>query len=388
MVSNSQCKIDQSPLTIELTVHEQNRQTDMTKNNYVAIMAGGIGSRFWPMSRTDFPKQFLDILNTGRTLIQSTYDRFALFIPKEHIYIVTTDQYKDIVAEQLPDLPVGNILCEPSRKNTAPCIAYIAYKLLQINPNANLICAPADHIILEPENFKKTCLQALHFTSNIKALVTLGIKPTHPNTGYGYIQYDQLAVSENVYKVKTFTEKPDKELAKTFISSGDFLWNAGIFVWQIKNIIRAFEIFLPEMHEVFDAERNSFNTPAEKEAIERIYPLCVNISIDYGVMEKADNVYIIPSSFGWSDLGTWASAYDNLEKDYLDNAVAGSNVMIIDATKNIIHADNKKLILIQGLDDYIVVDTADVLLICKKDKEQAIKEYVAEVKRNKGDRFL
>lgn len=360
----------------------------MTKNNYVAIMAGGIGSRFWPMSRTDYPKQFLDILNTGRTLIQSTFDRFALFIPKEHIYIVTTEQYKDIVAEQLPDLPVENILCEPSRKNTAPCIAYISYKLQQINPDANLICAPADHIILEPENFKKTCIEALHFTSHIKALVTLGIKPTHPNTGYGYIQYEQLAVSENVYKVKTFTEKPDKELALTFISSGDFLWNAGIFVWQIKNIIKAFETFLPEMHEVFDAESNNFNTPAEKDAIERIYPLCVNISIDYGVMEKADNVYIIPSSFGWSDLGTWASAYDNLGKDYLDNAVAGSNVMIIDATKNIIHADNKKLVLVQGLDDFIVVDTEDVLLICKKDKEQAIKEYVAEVKRNKGDRFL
>ncbi|MEO6549057.1 MAG: mannose-1-phosphate guanylyltransferase [Ferruginibacter sp.] len=360
----------------------------MTKNNYVAIMAGGIGSRFWPMSRTDFPKQFLDILNTGRTLIQSTFDRFALFIPKEHIYVVTTEQYKDIVASQLPDIPVENILCEPSRKNTAPCIAYISYKLMQINPSANLICAPADHIILEKDNFKKKCLEALHFTSHIKALVTLGIKPTHPNTGYGYIQHEQIAVSENVYKVKTFTEKPDKELAATFLSSGDFLWNAGIFVWQIQNIIKAFETFLPEMHEVFDAEKHNFNTPEEKHAIERIYPLCVNISIDYGVMEKADNVYIIPSSFGWSDLGTWASAYDNLEKDYLDNAVAGSNVMIIDATKNMVHADNKKLVLIQGLDDYIVVDTPDVLLICKKDKEQAIKEYVAEVKRNKGDRFL
>ena len=340
------------------------------------------------MSRTDYPKQFLDILNIGRTLIQSTFDRFALFIPKDHIYIVTTEQYKEIVAEQLPDLPVENILCEPSRKNTAPCIAYISYKLQQINPEANLICAPADHIILEPENFKKKCLEALHFTSHIKALVTLGIKPTHPNTGYGYIQYEQLAVSENIYKVKTFTEKPDKELARTFISSGDFLWNAGIFVWQIKNIIKAFETFLPEMHEVFDAESANFNTAGEKDAIERIYPLCVNISIDYGVMEKADNVYIIPSSFGWSDLGTWASAYDNLAKDYLENAVAGSNVMIIDATKNIIHADNKKLVLVQGLDDFIVVDTADVLLICKKDKEQAIKEYVAEVKRNKGDKFL
>ena len=360
----------------------------MHKDNYVAIMAGGIGSRFWPLSRTDFPKQFLDILNTGRTLIQSTYDRFALFIPKENIYVVTTDQYKHIVAEQLPDLKIDNILCEPSRKNTAPCIAYVSYKLNQLNPNANLICAPADHVILDPEGFKKTCKQALHFTAHIKALVTLGIKPTHPNTGYGYIQYEQQTVSENVFKVKTFTEKPDKELARTFISSGDFLWNAGIFVWQVKNIVKAFETFLPELHEVFDAEKANFYTKNENKAIERIYPLCVNISIDYGVMEKADNVYIIPSSFGWSDLGTWASAYDNLEKDYLENAVTGDNVMIIDATKNIIHAENKKLVLLQGLDDFIVVDTHDVLLICKKDKEQEIKEYVAEVKRNKGDKYL
>ena len=360
----------------------------MNKNNYVAIMAGGIGSRFWPLSRTDFPKQFLDILNTGRTLIQSTYDRFISFVPKENIFIVTTNQYKNIVADQLPDLNVDNILCEPSRKNTATCIAYISYKLHQLNPDANLICAPADHIILDTPGFKKTCLQALHFTAHIKALVTLGIKPTHPNTGYGYIQYEQQEVSENVFKVKTFTEKPDKELAKTFISSGDFLWNAGIFVWQVKNIVKAFETFLPEMHDVFDAEKDNFATENEKEAIERIYPQCVNISIDYGVMEKADNVYIIPSSFGWSDLGTWASAYDNLEKDYLENAVSGANVMIIDATKNIVHADKSKLILIQGLDDFIVVDTRDVLLICKKDREQEIKEYVAEVKRNKGEKYL
>lgn len=360
----------------------------MDKNNYVAIMAGGIGSRFWPLSRTDYPKQFLDILNTGRTLIQATFDRFTLFVPVENIFVVTAIQYKDIVAEQLPDLKPENILCEPSRKNTAPCIAYISYKLLQLNPEANMICAPADHIILDPTAFKNTCLEALHFTANIKALVTLGIKPTHPNTGYGYIQHEEHSVSDNVFKVKTFTEKPDKELARTFILSGDFLWNAGIFVWQVKNIVKAFETFLPEMHDVFDAEKLQFSTDKEKEAIERIYPQCVNISIDYGVMEKADNVYIIPSSFGWSDLGTWASAFDNLEKDYLENAVSGDNVIIIDATKNMIHTDNKKLVLIQGLDDFIVVDTLDVLLICKKDKEQEIKEYVAEVKRNKGDKFL
>lgn len=360
----------------------------MSNNHYVAIMAGGIGSRFWPMSRSNFPKQFLDILNTGRTLIQATYDRFVKFIPAEHIYIVTAEQYRDIVAKQLPEIPAENILCEPSRKNTAPCIAYISYKLHELNPAANLICAPADHIITDETGFKKACLDALHFTAHIKALITLGIKPISPNTGYGYIQFDQHAVSDNVYKVKTFTEKPDPQLAKTFVASGDFLWNAGIFVWQVKNIIRAFEIHLPEMNEVFDAEKNNFNTKKEAAAIARIYPQCVNISIDYGVMEKADNVFIIPASFGWSDLGTWSSAYDITEKDYLGNAVTGENVVVIDATQNIVHADNKKLVVLQGLDDFVIVDTKDVLLICKKEKEQEIKEYVAEIKRNKGDKYL
>ena len=351
-------------------------------------MAGGIGSRFWPMSRTDFPKQFLDILNTGRTLIQATYDRFAKFIPADNIFIVTAEQYRAIITKQLPEIPAGNILYEPSRKNTAPCIAYISYKLHGLNPNANLICAPADHIISDEEGFKKVCLDAMHFTAHIKALITLGIKPNSPNTGYGYIQYDQHPVSENVFKVKTFTEKPDRELAKTFVASGDFLWNAGIFVWQVKNIIRAFEKHLPEMHEVFDAEKSHFNTKKEKDAVARIYPQCVNISIDYGVMEKADNVFIIPASFGWSDLGTWSSAHDIIEKDYLGNAVGGDNVVVIDATNNMVHADHKKLVVLQGLDDFIVVDTKDVLLICKMDKEQEIKDYVAEIKRSKGDKYI
>ncbi|MFN0083643.1 MAG: mannose-1-phosphate guanylyltransferase [Ferruginibacter sp.] len=360
----------------------------MNKNNYVAIMAGGIGSRFWPMSRTDMPKQFLDILNIGRTLIQSTYDRFVHFIPAENIYIVTAAQYKDIVKEQLPELDEKNILCEPSRKNTAPCIAYISYKLHQLDPNANLICAPADHLITEMQSFIEICKHALHFTSHIKALVTLGIKPTNPNTGYGYIQYESLAAGDNIFKVKLFTEKPDKELAKTFLVSGDFLWNAGIFVWQVKNIVKAFEKNVPELHEVFDAEKDSFNTEKEQGAIDKIYPLCTNISIDYAVMEKADNVYVIPSSFGWSDLGTWTSAYETFEKDYLENAVGGNEVMIIDATKNMVQVPQNKLVVLQGLDDFIIVDTQDVLLICKKDKEQEIKDYVAEVKRNKGEKFV
>lgn len=360
----------------------------MNKHHYVAIMAGGIGSRFWPKSRTSYPKQFLDILNTGKSLIRWTYERYAAFIPVENIYIVTSDEYVSIVHEQLPELPLENILAEPSRKNTAPCVAYISYKLLQKDPEAALIVAPSDHMILDTDAFRSITSKALDFVTQIKSLVTLGIKPTHPNTGYGYIQHEALAAGDGIYKVKTFTEKPNLELAKTFLSSGDFLWNAGIFVWQVKNVMKAFEKYQPEMYELFDNEKANFNTANEKDAINRIYPLCTNVSIDFAIMEKADNVFVIPSSFGWSDLGTWNSAYDNLDKDYLGNAVATENVIVIDATRCMISAPHDKLVLIQGIDDCIIVDTKDVLMICKKEKEQAIKEYVAEVKRNKGDRYL
>ena len=358
------------------------------KNHYVAIMAGGIGSRFWPMSRTAYPKQFLDVLNTGKTLVQWTYERYAKFIPAENIYIVTSEEYVGIVKEQLPILPVENILAEPSKKNTAPCIAYISFKLAQINPDARFIVAPSDHLILEEDRFQDIALQALDFVEHIKALVTLGIQPTHPNTGYGYIQYEGLEVTKGVFKVKTFTEKPDLEIAKSFIESGDFLWNAGIFAWKASSILAAFEKYQPEMYELFDQEKIHFNTPEEAQAIQRIYPQCTNISIDIAIMEKANNVYVMPASFGWSDLGTWNSAYENMEKDYLGNAVASDNVIVIDATKCMINSPKDKLVVVQGLDDFIVVDTKDVLLICSKDKEQSIKEYVAEVKRNKGDKYI
>lgn len=360
----------------------------MNKHHYVAIMAGGIGSRFWPMSRTNYPKQFLDILNTGRTLIQATYDRFASFMPPENIFVVTSNEYINIVKKQLPQLPLQNILGEPSRKNTAPCIAYISFKLQELDPNAKLIIAPADHLILDNIAFKKVCLEALAFVTKHNALLTLGINPTYPNTGYGYIQYEQHPVTDNVYKVKTFTEKPNLELAKTFLASGEFLWNAGIFVWQVKNLLVAFEKHLPEMFDVFTAEKDQFNTTGEESALQRIYPLCTNISIDFGIMEKAENVYVIPSSFGWSDLGTWNSAYDNLEKDAYSNAIAGDNVMIINSYRNVVHTPDSKLVVLQGLEDFIVVDTDDVLLICKKEKEQEIKEYVGEVKRYKGEKYL
>jgi mannose-1-phosphate guanylyltransferase len=360
----------------------------MNQNHYVAIMAGGIGSRFWPMSRSRYPKQFLDILGLGRTLIQQSYDRYSKVVPAENVYVVTSAEYVSIVKEQLPDLPAENILAEPSRKNTAACIAYIAFKLQAINPDAVMIAAPADHLVTETTTFITTAQTALQFVQQNKALVTIGIKPSHPNTGYGYIQHEVTAVAPEVFNVKTFTEKPSEEIARAFIASGDFLWNAGIFTWKVSAILEALEQHLPEVFEVFAAERTHFNTVGEKKAIEKIYPLCTNTSIDVGVMEKAANVYVIPADFGWSDLGTWNSAWDNMEKDYFGNAVVGKQVMVVDANNCMVHVPDNKLVLLQGLRDYIIVDTPDALLICKKEKEQQIKEYVAEVKRNMGEQFL
>lgn len=360
----------------------------MKKHHYVAIMAGGIGSRFWPMSRADFPKQFLDILGTGKTLIQQTFERYSQLVPPENIYVVTAAEYAAIVKAQLPDLSEENILAEPFRKNTAPCIAYIAFKLLSKDPEAVMVAAPSDNLVLETGEFVRTARRAIDFVDHINALVTIGIKPTYPNTGYGYIQHDTTEAAPEIYKVKTFTEKPNADLAKTFLASGDFLWNAGIFIWKVKNIIAAFEKFLPEIHELFASEKDKFNTAEEKTAIEEIYPQCTNISVDFGVMEKAENVYVIPGSFGWSDLGTWNSAWENKEKDYFGNAVVGKKVMAIDAKNCMVHVPDNKLVLLQGLEDFIIVDTKDVLLIAKKEKEQEIKDYVAEVKRNMGDKYL
>lgn len=360
----------------------------MNNHTYVAIMAGGIGSRFWPVSRTNLPKQFLDILGTGTTLIQQTFNRFARVLPKQNIFVVTSNEYIGLVKEQLPELPAENILGEPYRKNTAPCIAYVSTKIHEKDPQASMIVAPADHLIMDETKFLDIVEKGLGFVNHLNALVTIGIKPTYPNTGYGYIQHDTMEATPSIYKVKTFTEKPNKELAQTFLSSGDFLWNAGIFVWRVSCIIDAFKNYLPEMYEIFHGEREKFNTPDEKAAVEQIYPQCVNISIDFGIMEKADNVYVIPAEFGWSDLGTWASAWENKDRDYLDNAVVGDHVMIIDATRCIVHEQQDKLVILQGLDDFIIVDTKDVLLICHKDKEQEIKDYVAEVKRNIGDKFV
>lgn len=357
-------------------------------NNYVAIMAGGIGSRFWPASRTALPKQFLDILGTGKTLLQSTFDRFSKICPPENIFILTNKEYAGIVKEQLPQLTDNQILGEPQRKNTAPCIAYSTHKIAMKDPDANIIVAPSDHIVLNEQAFVDTCLLALNFVGSNDALVTLGIVPTRPDTGYGYIQYHDNSGNE-IYKVKTFTEKPNLETAKNFISSGDFLWNAGIFIWNVQSILRSLDTNLKDINEAFHEARHTFYTDEEDKGIEKAFSVCPSISIDYGIMEKADNVFVIPSSFGWSDLGTWKSLYEEKEKDINGNAVTGKKVFLYECGNNMIHAANNKLVVLQGLNNYIVVDTPDALLVCHKDEEQRIKDFTNDIKKVKGnDKYL
>ncbi|WP_207514972.1 mannose-1-phosphate guanylyltransferase [Longitalea luteola] len=360
----------------------------MQRSTYVVIMAGGIGSRFWPVSRTDYPKQFLDILGTGETLIQQTFKRFDKLAPIENIYVVTSTDYAGIVEKQLPLLPKENILTEPDRKNTGPCIAYASFKILQKDFNASIIVAPADHLILDQQEFENVCTRALQFVEKHDALLTLGIKPTYPNTGYGYIQFDKSAINDGVHKVITFTEKPNAERAAQFLSSGEYLWNSGIFVWKARSIISSIEKYLTDLYQLFKEKETWLGTSFERLMIADIYAVCENVSIDVGVMEKATNVFIIPATFRWSDLGTWNSAWENMGKDVRDNAVAGNSVMVIDTTQCVVHASDEKLVVLQGLQNYIVVDTSDVLLICQKEKEQDIKNYVSEVKKTKGERYL
>lgn len=359
------------------------------QNNFVVILAGGIGSRFWPQSRLHQPKQFLDLLGTGRSLIQSTFTRFQNICPNSNIFVVTHQDYVQEVHRHLPELAIENIIGEPSRKNTAPSVAYISHKINAVNANANILISPADHLILDEHEFERKVFAALDFVAHHDVILTLGIKPTRPDTGYGYIQYEESEDKEERFqKVKTFTEKPDLELARTFLKSGDFLWNSGIFAWNVKTILKAFEDFLPEMNEVFLQATGAYNTAEEHKFMDVVYTQCTNISIDYGILEKAKNVFVLPSQFGWSDLGTWESAYDNSEKDYLGNAVTGNDVMVIDATECLIKMKDNKLAVIQGLENFIVVDTDEILLICERSNEQQIKNYVAEIKRNKGDKYL
>ena len=359
---------------------------DTNQNTFVIIMAGGVGSRFWPYSRRSHPKQFLDVLGVGKSLLQLTYHRFLPVCKKENIYIVSNEAYKELIQEQLPELTEDQILLEPNRRNTAPCIAYASYKIMSKYPDATTIVTPADHAIFMEDEFIRTCRVALDFVQQDSRLVTIGIKPSRPETGYGYIQY-QHGSEDEVKKVKTFTEKPQLELAQTFFESGDFVWNAGIFIWKAKSVVTEFEKFLPEIAETFSSITDSYYSNTEKEQVSWAYARTKAISIDYGVMEKAENVYVVPGEFGWSDLGSWSSLHEYHDKDEHENVIDG-NAILYESNECIIRTPEEKLVVVQGLDGYLVADCDDVLMICKKDDEKKIRSIVNDVKSIKGEKYI
>lgn len=357
-------------------------------DNYCVIMGGGIGSRFWPFSRESYPKQFLDFFGTGRSLLQMTYDRFAKIIPEDNIYIVTNEAYSELIRQQLPQMKASQILLEPARRNTAPCIAYAAYHIQARNPNANIVVAPSDHLILKEDLFLEDVQMGLDFVRTHDALLTMGIRPSRPETGYGYIQSCEIA-TEGFTKVKTFTEKPNLEMAKVFVQSGEFFWNSGLFLWNVNSILKAYEKYMPDITLRFNMGLDKFNTPAERDFINEQYPYCRNISVDYGIMEKADNVYMLCVDFGWADVGTWGSLYDMAPKDDAGNVVlSNGETMLYESAKNVIAVDNPdRLTVVQGINDCIIAESGNVLLICKMGNEQRIKQFVADAQMKYGKRF-
>jgi mannose-1-phosphate guanylyltransferase len=360
-------------------------------DTYCVIMAGGIGSRFWPLSKSSMPKQFIDILGNGRTLIQHTFERFKKVCPIDNIFVVTSMDYKELVVNQLPELGESRILLEPLRRNTAPCIAYACYKINKIDPEAKIIVAPSDHQILNEDAFLGEIRKGLDFVSNNDALLTLGISPDRPETGYGYIQVDRphfTASANNLYKVKTFTEKPGLDLAKIFVESGEFFWNSGIFICSLKSILSAYETHLTSVAELFEKGNKLYGTADEIPFLNKTYSECQNISIDYGIMEKASNVFVLCSDFGWSDLGTWGALYENSDKDASGNVVIGDNVTLYGANNCIVNMPDKKLVILQGLDGYIVVESEGTLMICRKEDEQQIRQFVNDVRMNKGNSYV
>jgi len=349
-------------------------------------MAGGVGSRFWPLSKTEKPKQFIDILGIGKTFLQLTYERLNKICPTENFYIVTNKAYKNIVLDQLPMLSEDQVLLEPKRRNTAPCIEFANYKISKRNQKATIIVCPSDHLILKEEEFIRVIREGITFVEKENALLTLGIKPSRPDTGYGYIQIDKKESNNSeIDKVKTFTEKPNIELAKFFYESGEFFWNSGIFIWTLESIDEAFKKHLPEISQLFK-NRNSFSS--EEEFIDKTYSVCPNVSIDYGIMEKAENVYVYKADFGWSDLGTWGSLYENTNKDEDQNAIIGENILLYESKNCIINNPLNKIIVAQGLEGYIIVDSGESLLICKKDEEQRIRQFVNDIQIKKGDSYI
>ena len=351
----------------------------MENHSYGVIMAGGIGSRFWPMSTAEHPKQFIDILGTGKSLLQQTFDRLVQVCPADQIYIVTNEMYRSITMEQLPAVRADQVLCEPMRRNTAPCIAYANYKIQALDPLANIVVCPSDHLITNEAVFVNVLKMAIEHASQNNVLLTIGIEPGRPDTGYGYINFEK--TDRDFKKVLSFTEKPDLETARSFVSSGDYSWNSGMFIWNVKSIEQSFHAYLPEMNSLFQSGMKKLNSPDEQQFIDEIYPQCENISIDYGIMEKAGNREVINADFGWSDLGTWGSLYDHIPLDNGKNALVGKNIMSLDSNGNIVHVPNDKLLVMIGLDDVIVVEHDNALLICKKDEEQKIKGVVESLNR-------
>lgn len=348
------------------------------QNNHLVIMAGGIGSRFWPMSTEERPKQFIDVLGVGRTLIQMTLDRFQGVCPMENVWVVTNERYADLVHEQLPDVPIDHILQEPCRRNTAPCIAYVSWRIKMTDPKANVVVSPSDHIVTNVDEFRRVITSCLKFAGETDAVVTLGMKPTRPETGYGYIQADLTSNSprnREIYRVDQFKEKPDLETAKHYISEHNFFWNAGIFVWSVETIVNALRVYAPRINNIFERIQNVMGTPQEQETINKVYPDCDNISIDYAVMENAEEIFVFPADFGWSDLGTWGSLLLQSQRDMYGNGLIGKNIHTFECRNCVVHTTQEKKVILQGLDGYIVAEHDDTLLVCKLSEEQRIKQF-------------
>ena len=349
--------------------------------NHLVIMAGGVGSRFWPMSTTERPKQFIDVLGVGRSLLQLTLDRFKGICAPENVWIVTNQKYFELVKEQLPEVPVGNILCEPCRRNTAPCIAYVSWRIKSQDPKANIVVTPSDHIVADDNEFKRVVKSCLKFTSETDAIVTLGMKPNRPETGYGYIQADLSTSSprnKEIYRVDSFREKPDLETAKKYIAQNNYFWNAGIFIWSVSTIVNAFRVYQPALSKIFEGMLDIYGTEQEQVMIDKLYPECENISVDYAIMEKAEEIFVCPADFGWSDLGTWGSLLAQTKRDLYGNSCIGPNITMFDSHNCIVHTTGERKVVVQGLDDCIVAEKDGMLLICKLSEEQRIKQFSGE----------
>ena len=350
----------------------------MNENNYLVILAGGAGSRFWPISSEELPKQFLDILGCGRTLIQLTLERFNGLIPKENVWVVTAEKYREIVMEQLPEIPSSNILCEPCRRNTAPCICYVSWKIKKLNTKDNIVVSPSDHLVVDIQAFQSAIDDSLSFAAETDAVVTLGLKPTRPETGYGYIKADLTYSSSrkhNIFRVDEFKEKPTLEVAKEYIQSPNYLWNSGIFIWNVNTIINAFRVYEPEVSSIFEGLMPYYGTDKEQNKIDESYPQCKNISVDYAILEKAEEIFVFPASFSWSDLGTWNSLREQSDMDKYGNVCIGDNIKLYDTYNTIVHTCNKKEVIVEGLDGYVVAEKEGKLLVCRLSEEQRIKLF-------------